>query len=564
VNILDKLRFFLSKFFLYLITIRYLKFSQIFYQIKYRIRGKKISTALFVSNFRPVKPFSWPSYHMPSTVDGMTFTFLGTDGTISNGNWVVNGYSKLWEYNLHYLNDVAILNGSVPDRLSASIIDEWIRSNAAIKGVGWEAYPISLRLVNIFKFYTVNDKIFPSEKVSVSLAKQTQVLFENLEYHILANHLFVNSKALIFSGTLLEHENANIWLHQGLKILDEELQEQFLSDGGHFELSPMYHSTLLWDMCDLVALSTMSGSSELAKRKKQWVSVIHKGIEWLKLMSHPDKKISFFNDSAFNNAPSLAEIESYCSLLTIDKPVANLSTTNDWIIEGLDETGFVCVENLHCGHKTIMDVGNVGPDYQPGHAHADSLSFESSFFNHRVFVNSGTSQYGVSDERDYQRSTLAHNTVTVERKNSSEVWGGFRVARRARPLNLSVLKREGLVFVSAAHDGYKRLKGNVVAYREWEFGEGYLQISDRLDGQFNSAVARFFIHPSVSVDKIGGKIILTLTSGKKLVFTNDQQLIPHVLNTYWYPEFGKAVANKCIEVEFASPCLVSKLRWEEQ
>ena len=41
---------------------------------------------------------------------------------------------------------------------------------------------------------------------------------------------------------------------------DEEIQEQFLSDGGNFELSPMYHASLIWDLCDLVNLSILSNA----------------------------------------------------------------------------------------------------------------------------------------------------------------------------------------------------------------------------------------------------------------------------------------------------------------
>ena len=47
-------------------------------------------------------------------------------------------------------------------------------------------------------------------------------------------------------------------------------------------------------------------------------------------------------------------------------------------------------------------------------------------------MNSGTSEYGLGEERQRQRGTAAHNTVVIDGENSSEVWAGFRVARRAR------------------------------------------------------------------------------------------------------------------------------------
>ena len=73
----------------------------------------------------------------------------------------------------------------------------------------------------------------------------------------------------------------------------------------------------------------------------------------------------------------------------------------------------------------------IGPDYIPGHAHADTLSFELSLSGQRIFVNSGISEYGLSEERLRQRQTKAHNTVSVNDLSSSQVWSGFRVAKRA-------------------------------------------------------------------------------------------------------------------------------------
>ncbi|MEY6432337.1 heparinase II/III-family protein [Thioalkalicoccus limnaeus] len=65
--------------------------------------------------------------------------------------------------------------------------------------------------------------------------------------------------------------------------------------------------------------------------------------------------------------------------------------------------------------------------------HADTLSFELSLFGQRTIVNGGTSRYGSGPERLAERSTAAHSTVQIDGADSSEVWGGFRVARRARP-----------------------------------------------------------------------------------------------------------------------------------
>lgn len=304
-----------------------------------------------------------------------------------------------------------------------------------------------------------------------SIASQAQALLAQREFHILGNHLFANGKGLVFAGGFLAGPDADGWLVEGLEILDREIQEQFLSDGAHFELSPMYHAILLWDVCDLVNLANRSGLDELHKRAHQWRVVINRGLEWLVSMVHPDGNIPFFNDAAFGIAPTLLDLTAYAETLGC---FTNYRETAELSYKHNEASGYVTVR---CGNasKALLDVARIGPDYQLGHAHADTLSFELSLFGQRVFVNSGTSQYGQDVERQRQRSTRAHNTVIVNGENSSEVWSGFRVARRARPRNLEIIQNTNKLTVSCEHDGYRRLSCKIIHHRQWDFelGGGY-------------------------------------------------------------------------------------------
>ena len=60
------------------------------------------------------------------------------------------------------------------------------------------------------------------------------------------------TKALVFAGLFFNGKESNRWYQIGQKIIDKELLEQVLNDGGNFELSPMYHSIFLEDLLDLV------------------------------------------------------------------------------------------------------------------------------------------------------------------------------------------------------------------------------------------------------------------------------------------------------------------------
>ena len=119
-------------------------------------------------------------------------------------------------------------------------------------------------------------------------------------------------------------------------------------------------------------------------------------------------------------------------------------------------------ENFHA----ILDVGELGPNHQPGHAHADTLSFELSLFEKRFIVNSGTSTYSNDDRRSFERSTSAHNTVEINGMNSSQVWKSFRVGKRALPYILSISDSMP-VTIRAKHDGYRSIFQSPEHQREW-------------------------------------------------------------------------------------------------
>ena len=198
------------------------------------------------------------------------------------------------------------------------------------------------------------------------------------------------------------------------------------------------------------------------------------------------------------------------------------------------------------------------PAYQPGHAHADTLSFELSVFGSRVLVNSGTSQYGEDCERQRQRGTMAHNTVTVNGENSSEVWAGFRVARRASTFDLAVDRGGDQISVACSHDGYRRLsRGGCVHRRVWHCRPGFLRVSDQLHGAYNSAVARFHLHPDVAVD-VDGKLMLP--NGKS-VQVSVRKGSWSLSSSVWHPGFGISVPNSCIEVSLESAESVVEFIW---
>jgi uncharacterized heparinase superfamily protein len=388
-----------------------------------------------------------------------------------------------------------------------------------------------------------------------SIQQQAIALSKQVEYHIMANHLFANGKALVFAGATLE--NGDKLLQQGLAILDAEIPEQFLADGGHFELSPMYHATLLWDMCDLLNLATTSAIPELQTRAMAWAWVIERGLVWLAHMSHPDGDAAFFNDSTLGIAPRYTDLCHYAAMLGITTPAPQISPLS---VTHLHGSGYIIGESAVA--KLMMDVGQVGPDYQPGHAHADTLSFELSLFGQRVFVNSGISQYGISAERSYQRSTQAHNTVVVDGKNSSDVWGGFRVGRRAHPDKLQFTQNSEQITVRCSHDGYRTLFKPLIHTRQWLLQQQSCQITDTLSGNYQQAQARYHLHPDIQIQQLAADHFqLNLPTGEIVFGQFSDYASVCIKETQWHPSFNRTQANRCLVATFTQHPLRINITW---
>lgn len=536
-------------------TIRHLKLRQVVFRLYYRF------TRVRPREYHDVRPRTWavdwsaPAWSELSTEDGIAFTFLGEKGYVADSaDWHAGQHSKLWLYNLHYLDDLNAKNIDTKPLLAETLVQNWTQANPPISGDGWEPYPLSLRIVNLVKWFARNESLAGARLDS--LATQADALSQQLEYHILGNHLFANGKALVFVGAYLSGAKADEWLAKGLQILDEEVAEQFLQDGGHFELSPMYHATLLWDMCDLANLAQRSGLPDLNQRLPGWQAVIRRGLAWLRSMLHPDGKIGFFNDAAFGVAPDFLHIEEYAARLGISvtpdvpDPVAFLNSA----------TGYAVV-TPKTGVKALLDLAQVGPDYQPGHAHADTLSFELSVFGQRLVVNSGTSQYGEGAERQRQRSTGAHSTVEVAGQDSSEVWAGFRVARRAKPAIERFDLQDGVSCIQASHNGYQRLSSSLFHRRTWTFSEEKLEMIDQVTSDQFVAVARLYIHPDVLLSQDASRFVADMGAGKRVVIELSGADQVRVVASTWHPGFGCSIANQCIEATFSGRPLTTHIHW---
>ncbi|MDT8858159.1 alginate lyase family protein [Paracoccaceae bacterium Fryx2] len=490
-------------------------------------------------------PWCAPARRLPSLTGPGAFHFLNEAGSLPEHGWDGPAKAKLWRYNQHYFDDLNAMGAPERAGWHQPLIADWITANPPGRGTGWEPYPTSLRIVNWVKWALAGNA--PSQEAIQSLAIQARWLTRRMEWHLLGNHLFANAKALVFAGLYFEWREAARWLDTGTRILAKEIPEQLLPDGGQFELSPMYHALSVEDMLDLVNIARAFGRNDLAQA---WSARVASMLDWLGAMTHPDGDIAFFNDAAIGIAPDQQQLFDYAGRLGFARP------KDPGALCHLAASGYA---RLSAGPAVLIaDLARIGPDYLPGHAHADTLSFELSVRGQRIIVNSGTSVYGTGPERLRQRGTAAHSTLMIDGEDSSETWAGFRVGRRARPFDIDVRNDDAALLARAAHDGYSHMPGNPVHRREWHLAPDGLIVTDRVAGTgLHRVDVRFFLAPDLHVVRSApNSFDLNADNGEDiLTFTSEGGSV-YIVPSSWHPQFGMQLQTQAIRVcaELELPC----------
>ncbi len=197
----------IQKFKLLFNTVKYLKLSQIFNRLKRNYKIQNITLLPAPSASKVSKKFQSFPLSLVKMVGENRFNFLNEVHCISQAeDWNLVTNDKLWLYNLHYFDDLNSFEGEQRYSWHKSLIERWIDENPPGFGVGWDAYPTSLRIVNWIKWSLKRGDL--NSKWLDSLANQARYLSKNLETHLLGNHLFSNAKALVFARAFFQRKRS--------------------------------------------------------------------------------------------------------------------------------------------------------------------------------------------------------------------------------------------------------------------------------------------------------------------------------------------------------------------
>jgi uncharacterized heparinase superfamily protein len=324
------------------------------------------------------------------------------------------------------------------------------------------------------------------------LAAHAGFLRRHLEADVGGNHLVKNLKALIGLAVFFADDRL---LEQALNRLTGQLTVQILPDGGHYERAPGYHCQVLADLIDIADLVRAVGQTP----EPELPLAIRRMRRWLAGVLSPGGDVPLHNDGYPVGTDLLA-------VLRPGPPPGGPLLV-------LPDTGLV--RATAGGWRLLADVGLPCPDELPAHAHADTFGCLVHVDGAPLLVDTGTSTYAPGSRRNYERSTAAHNTVEVDGRDSTEVWGAFRAARRARVRDVVTQIAAGAVTIEASHDGFRGLPGRPRHRRRWSLTETGLQVDDLVTGRGRHAIViRWHLVPGSAIRLNEGAAVVATPAGE--------------------------------------------------
>ncbi len=451
---------------------------------------------------------------------------------------------RLWTVTLHYhhwaweLAVIAAAGGSraaQAGELYREYLDDWIKrcdfSQPGALHLAWNSYAIGTRLEQWGRsalrlgpaWWSAHPQF--AERFLSSFWHQAQHLANNIEWDLRGNHLVRDAVGLAWAGRFFDGSDAPPWLAQATQLACDQAREQVLADGGHFERSPMYHRHVMHDFDALAHLIDDPAA------RTQLNSVVARMQDFAAWTCHPDSGVALLNDAALDEEPAS---DQSVPAQRANKPRGG---------RHFSDTGLAV---WHGAKWTLFfDVGPLGPEYQPGHGHADNLTLECSYEGQRLFVDPGTHSYDRDSRRAYDRSTAAHNTVCVDGTDSSEVWHIFRVGRRARPIDVQVIADQTHFDASAAHDGYRHLGGVIHRRRVQLADDETLMITDRIEGAGSHKLEGGWLLASdwTATPADGGWMLQHAHHCLRVQLVGPSHLQLSVENRPWHPRFGIEIST---------------------
>ncbi|GBQ06075.1 heparinase II/III family protein [Acetobacter cerevisiae] len=272
------------------------------------------------------------------------------------------------------------------------------------------------------------------------------------------------------------------FLSRYLKLIDQEIDQQFLADGSHITRCPEDQFQAVRELAEMLSI-LQTARLPLPSRLME---VADRAAPALRAMRHGDGGLMLFNGSRERD-PQLIE------------QVLNRASRGRVVAASQPESGYI---RLTSGRTMLFaDASGPAPAGYDSTAHAGMLSFEFSSGRQRIIVNCGSStQRGWAEALRVPaaHSVLEMGTLSPLTRNQSGAITHRPTVTRAQA------SQDGAHWLHMTHDGYKSQGGGVYSRQLYLGKDGQtLRGAEALEGtESRDFCVRFHLHPDITVEEI--------------------------------------------------------------
>jgi uncharacterized heparinase superfamily protein len=428
-------------------------------------------------------------------------------------------------------------------------LESWMAANPPLVGINWASMlELSLRALSwIWALHFFADSAEEPDgpwaiDLLIGLDRQLEHVERHLSYYFSPNtHLLGEALALYVSGLALPMLVASPRRSQvGRRVLCDEIGRQIHADGGHCERSTHYHRYALDFYLLALIVARITGDAAVPELTDAVARLATAG----RLLADDRGHLPHIGDDDGGAAFRLAgrplddlgdTLEVASALLgQPDLRVGPPTEEARWLLAHPSLAPLLTTRvssSLHCpasaalvdtgyyisrsprGHHLVFDAGPHGYA-NGGHAHADGLALTLSVRSVPLLIDPGTYCYTTNIAlRDHFRSTMMHNTLSLDERPTSTPAGPFGWARSVDSRVNRWCTTAGFDYIDAAHDGYAPVehRRHVVV-----LPDDLVVVADLIDGAGDHAADVYWhLDPRWAID--------ACPPGRTIARTNEQQ-----------------------------------------
>jgi hypothetical protein len=472
---------------------------------------------------------------------------------------VVGDIKCVWEPSRHqHLSALAFAaNAEQYAGYIVQSLDSWLNANPYLRGVHWtSSLELAERMLSWALLYpriakqVAHDRDFRERWLGSIYLHLARIAHKLSHYSSANNHLIGELVGLFVGSSCFSFwPDCRVWRRSASRSLEREIRFQVGEDGVNREQAVSYHLFTL----ELLLLAFITARNTGTPFSEGYEQRLRAMTQFLDSVATSTGDLPWYGDSddargfLFSDDETALEVVTQLAGLLFGEPawlrfrtaptqaaralVPDLLPKLDHSVrpgfpprELFADAGIACLRTHDGSVRLLMDFGPLGFTSTAAHGHADALSVWLSIDDEYFLVDAGTYAYHSHPEwRTFFRSTAAHNTARVDRRDQSEMAGRFLWSSKATARLLRFEENFGQVTIEAEHDGYMRLPEPVTHRRTVCFNRatGHVYIEDSFRCAGRHEVELFFhMHQEATVMCVSDGEAQVGWRGRRIVFSS--------------------------------------------